>query len=141
EFRRVLFRSMMRILAKAGSDPLVATMDGTTPLMAAAGVGWGGGVDRRGASLLEGAVINDGDRALETARVALDLGADVNAANEAGDTALHASASRGYNAIVQVLVDKGAKLDLKNKRGRTPMAGASAAKGTADLLRKLGEQE
>ena len=132
---------MMRFLAKAGADPLLATMDGTTPLMATAGVGWGGGVDRRGASILEGSVINDGDRALEAARLAVDLGASVNAANEAGDTALHAAASKGYNAIVQVLADAGARLDLKNKRGRTPLASASTAKGTADLLRKLGAKE
>jgi ankyrin len=135
---RFLEIDMMRTIAKAGADPLLATMDGTTPLMAAAGVGWGGGVDRRGASLLEGAVINDGDRALEAARIAIDLGANVNASNEAGDTALHAAASKGYSAIVQVLADQGAKLDVKNKRGRTPLASASSAKATADLLRKLG---
>jgi ankyrin repeat protein len=138
---RYLEIDMMRILAKAGADPLLATADGTTALMEAAGVGWGGGVDRRGASLLEGAVVNDGDRAVEAARLAVELDANVNAANEAGDTALHAAASKGYNAIVQVLADKGAKLEAKNKRGRTPLASASAPKGTADLLRKLGAKE
>jgi len=132
---------MMRVLAKAGANPLLATTDGTTPLMASTGVGWGGGVDRRGASLNEGSVVNDEDRALEATKLALDLGADVNTANEAGDTALHAAASKGYNSIAQVLADKGAKLDVKNKRGRTPLASASVAKGTADLLRKLGAKD
>jgi hypothetical protein len=81
-------------------------------------------------------VIHDEDRALEAARLALDLGADVNAANDAGDTALHGAASKGYDAIVQLLADKGARLEVKNKRGRTPLA--TAKKSTADLLRKLG---
>jgi hypothetical protein len=132
----------MRVLAKAGADPLLGTMDGTTPLMAATGVGWGGGadrVDRRDVTVSEGFVFNDQDRALEAARLVLDLGADVNAANEAGDTALHGAASKGYDAIVQQLASKGARLEVKNKRGRTPLA--TARKSTADLLRKLGAKE
>jgi ankyrin len=132
---------IMRLLAKGGADPLLGAMDGTTPLMAATGIGWGGGVDRRGrdTSGLGDPVIHDEDRALEAVRLALDLGADVNAANDAGDTALHGAASKGYNAIVELLADKGARLDVKNKRGRTPLA--TAKKGTADLLRKLGAKE
>lgn len=130
---------IMRVLVKEGADPLLGTMDGTTPLMAAAGVGWGGGVDRRDASVLEGSVINDADRALEAVNVALDSGADVNAANQAGDTALHGAAAKGYDAIVQQLAAKGARLEVKNKRGRTPLA--AAKKDTADLLRKLGAKD
>lgn len=132
---------IMRALAKAGADPLLGTKDGTTPLMAAAGVGWGGDVDRRGrdTSGAADATIHDEDRALEAASLALDLGADVNAANQAGDTALHGAAAKGYDAIVQLLVSKGARLDIKNKRGRTPLT--SAKKNTADLLRKLGAKD
>ena len=130
---------IMRVLANGGADPLLGLPDGTTPLMAATGIGWGGGVDRRDASVLEGSVINDGERALEAVRLALDLGSDVNAANNAGDTALHGAAAKGYDAIVQLLADKGAHLEAKNKRGRTPLG--AAKKGTADLLRKLGAKE
>jgi uncharacterized protein len=132
---------IMRALAKAGADPLLATMDGTTPLMAAAGVGWGGDVDRLGRDT-SGAVdtgIHDGDRAFEAARLAVDLGADVNAANQAGDTALHGASAKGYDAIVELLASKGARLEAKNKRGRTPLA--TAKKNTAELLRKLGAKE
>jgi uncharacterized protein len=138
---KFLEADIMRLLAKAGADPRLGTQDGTTPLMAAAGIGWGGGVDRRGrdTSGLGDPVIHDEDRALEAARVALDLGADANAANDAGDTALHGAASKGYNTIVQLLADRGARLDVKDKRGRTPLA--SAQKSTADLLRKLGAKE
>ena len=71
--------------------------------------------------------------------MALDLGANVNAANEAGDTALHGAAAKGYDSIIQALADKGAKLDIQNKRGRTPLSGAK--KSSADLLRKLGAKE
>jgi ankyrin repeat protein len=131
---------MMRVLAKAGADPKLGTTDGTTPLMAAAGIGWGGGVDRRGRDTSgTETVSNDADHALEAATVALDLGADANAANEAGDTALHGAAAKGYDAIVQLLADHGARLEQKNKRGRTPLAGAK--KSSADLLRKLGANE
>src|SRR5579871_1204782 len=132
---------IMRLLAKGGADPGLGTQDGTTPLMAAAGIGWGGGVDRRGrdTSGLGDPVIHDEDRALEAARVALDSGADANAANSAGVTALHGAASKGYDAMVQLLADRGARLDAKDKRGRTPLD--SAKRSTADLLRKLGAKE
>jgi hypothetical protein len=53
--------------------------------------------------------------------VALELGGDVNAANKDGDTPLHGAAWRGANDIVQLLVDHGAKLDVKNKQGYTPL--------------------
>ena len=133
---------MMRALADAGADTRLPNKDGITPLMAVTGVGWGGGVDRRAASTPEGFVFGgDEDRALAAAKLALDLGADVNAATEAGDTALHGAATKGYNSLVQLLAEKGARLEAKNKRGRTPLAGASATRGTADLLRKLGAKE
>ena len=129
----------MRVLAKGGADTRLGVADGTTPLMAAAGIGWGAEVDRRDAYKLQGTVFSDGDRALEAVKLVLDLGADVNTTNDAGDTALHGAASKGYDAIVQELADKGAQLEVKNKRGRTPLM--AAKKNTADLLRKLGAKE
>ncbi|MBV9401578.1 MAG: ankyrin repeat domain-containing protein [Bryobacterales bacterium] len=84
------------------------------------GIGWGGEVDRRNAYVLQGTPFNDGDHAVEAAKLALQFGADVNATNDAGDTALHGAASKGYDAIVQELADKGAQLEVKNRRGRTP---------------------
>jgi len=130
---------LMRVLAKAGADTRTGLADGTTPLMAATGVGWGAEVDRRDAYALQGTPFNDSDRALEVARLAVDLGSEVNAVNDAGDTALHGAAAKGYDGVVQLLADKGALLDVKNKRGRTPLA--AAKKSTAELLRKMGAKE
>jgi ankyrin repeat protein len=71
----------------------------------------------------------------------------VNATNAAGETALHGAVYRGSNAIVQMLVDRGANVDAADKMGRTPL---SLAEGvyragayiilpeTVELLRKLG---
>jgi len=71
-------------------------------------------------------------------KAAVALGsADVNAANAAGDTALHGAASMRSVPLVQFLIDRGARVDVKNKRGQTP---AAIARGSAagDLLEKLG---
>jgi len=45
----------------------------------------------------------------------------VNATTVAGDTALHGAAAMGYNTVIQLLVDRGAPLNAKNKRGLTPL--------------------
>jgi hypothetical protein len=85
----------------------------------------------------------------------VDVGAEVNAANQAGDTPLHTAAGQGLATIVQLLADKGASLEAKNKRGLTPLAVAIAPRPrgplaptgpdprvpVAALLRKLGAQE
>jgi uncharacterized protein len=145
---------MMRILADAGANTRFVMKDGTTPLMAAIGMGFGGG-DRRYRGI--GAVIGGADdefAALEAAKVAVQFGADVNAVNSAtGDTALHTAAAKRMNSVVQFLVESGARLDAKNKKDQTPLAvvgtqrgGAAARPGearenTADLLRRLGAKE
>jgi len=126
----------MRLLLKAGADPKLGTQFGTTPLMAAAGVGsdYGG-------------IFPPEARSLEAVKLCLELGADVNAVNMNGLTALHGAAARGADQIAQILVEKGARLDVKDKKGRTPLdiaLGQDAVKNpgypsTAALLRKLME--
>jgi ankyrin repeat protein len=103
--------AMMRLLAAHGADPSLANAKGTTPLMAASGVEMFNPNEDSGTN-------EDG---LEALKVALELGGDVNAANKDGDTPLHGAAWRGANDIVQLLVDHGAKLDVKNKQGYTPL--------------------
>src|SRR5262249_22701707 len=86
---------------------------------------------------------------LDTLRLLVDLGADVNATNNAGDAPIHRAAYRRLEPVVQFLAEHGAQLDAKNKRGQTPIvvtrtggdAGADSPRSgarTEALLRKLG---
>jgi ankyrin repeat protein len=93
---------------------------------------------------------------LETVTTALSLGSDVNAVNPAGETALHIASSQGYDTVVRLLAEHGADLNVRNKRGLTPLgvllrrtgdgastadAGGRSRSSTVDLLRKLGAME
>jgi ankyrin repeat protein len=105
---------LMKILLAAGANPLTANADNTTPLMVAAGVDvWNPGEDG-------GSTTDAEPEALEAVKLLVELGNDVNAANDRGETALHGAAYRGANSIVQYLVDKGARLDARSKQGWTP---------------------
>jgi ankyrin repeat protein len=119
---RFLEPEIMRALVAGGADTKVTMRDGTTALMLATGAGSGNGANRRGIAVIDGGVVEPESKVLPAVAAALDLGADVNAANQAGDTALHAAAARGLNSVVQLLADKGAQLNAKNKRGLTPLA-------------------
>ena len=48
-----------------------------------------------------------------------ELGADVNAEDEDGNTAVHNAASRGDNEMIQYLVSKGADVKKINRSGQT----------------------
>jgi len=117
---------IMRVLVGYGADHRLSADDGTTPLMAIAGAGWtaSGSANRRGQNFGVDAaqlIMAAGERpTFEGTRLALELGSDVNAADRNGNTALHAAASLAFSTVVQLLVDHGAKLDVKNKAGRAP---------------------
>ena len=66
---------------------------------------------------------------LATVKAALDADPSPNAANQAGDTALHAAAQAGFDTVVQYLVDKGADVNAKNGRGQTPLGTLSQGRG------------
>ena len=136
--------NLMRLLVASGADPLLSTMDNTTPLMVAAGLGRS-----------EDRTDEEERSALEAVKLVVELGVGVNVTNENGQTALQGAARTGANAIIQFLVDKGAKMDVKDRFGQTPLgiaeglvpeglAGSFAQKpfgvhkSTANLLRKLG---
>jgi ankyrin repeat protein len=102
---------MMRMLAAHGADPLAMNDAHTTPLMAAAGVD----------VIFFGEDNGTNEDGLEAVKIALELGGDVNAVNDDGETALHGAAGRGSNTMVQFLVDRGARVDVKNLRGFTPI--------------------
>lgn len=137
---------IMQALAAGGADTGVALKDGTTPLMAAAGSKEGNGrngpdSDRRGISLLDGGRLPDESRIAEAVRVALLQPGDIDSVNRNGDTALHGAAALGYDRVVQMLADKGAKLSVKNGRGVTPLSQPNSPPKTVELLRKLGAVE
>src|SRR5437867_6419323 len=149
---------LMRALVAGGADPGTPIKDGTTPLMAAAGLKEGNAreADRRGLNLVDGGKLPDETRVVEAVSVALLQPGKIDAVNQNGDTALHAAVTMRYDSVVKLLADKGANLNVKNKRGLTPLAtltgrgqgGAAANRpssesrsSTADLLRKLGAVE
>jgi uncharacterized protein len=96
---------VVRLLIAHKADPMIPTFDHTTPLMAASGVGWADGMLREYSA----------SQTLEVVKLLLDLGSDVNAANDHGITALHGAGFKGANQVVQLLVDHGAKLDALDK--------------------------
>jgi len=105
---------IMKMLLAAGADPKTPNADKTTALMVAAGVDiWNPGEDGGSAPGFE-------PEALEAVKMLVELGLDVNAANDRGETPLHGAAYRGANTIVEYLVSKGAKLDAKSTQGWTP---------------------
>ena len=137
---------IMRVLVAGGADPLAGLDDGRTPLMMAAGLGSRGfsdngeaGEDRRTRFLDPAQVAlalgQDADQrstmgsGIDAVKLAVEWGADVNAASRAGDTALHGAALHGFKTVAQFLVDRGARLDVANGRGQTPLMTAMARPG------------
>jgi ankyrin repeat protein len=105
---------VMRLLLAHGADPHITTFAGTTALMAAAGVNW-----------VFFQTYDEGPTALlDAVKLCWELGMDVNAVNSMGLTALHGAANRGSDDIIRFLVEKGARLDVKDKEGRTPLTWA-----------------
>ena len=122
---------IMRLLAANGADPLLGTTEtmfsnepngyrlqvvaATTPLAAAAGLG------RFNGNYTEFTLAEE-NNAIEAVKLAKELGGDINAANEYGQTALHAAAYLKADKLVQFLVENGAKIDLIDKFGQTPLS-------------------
>jgi ankyrin repeat protein len=105
---------LMRTLVESGADPLLPNAEHCTPLMAAAGVG----------TLAPGEEAGTEPEALEAVALALELGGDVNAVDDNGETAMHGAAYKNLPRVVQFLADKGARIEVwnrKNKYGWTPL--------------------
>jgi ankyrin repeat protein len=133
--------ALMEILAANGADTTFVMKDGTTPVMAAIQT------RRRAEPGLTPDPIRDEQRALDAVALAIDQGVDVNAARNDGNTALHVAVSRRLGRVIELLVERGARLDVENKKGQTPLALASAGgSGTREslspeILRKLGAKD
>ena len=132
----------MKALLDAGANPFITQADHTTVLMIAAA---GGAVFGGYAQALP--VTEEG--AIQAIQLCIDRGVDVNAFNNNGLTAMHRAAARGADKIVKYLAGQGARLDMKNKAGVTPLDmalgkgggrggnGAPAHETTAALIRTL----
>jgi ankyrin repeat protein len=122
---------LMRLLLEHGADPKITTEEGTTALMAAAGVGiWAPGENP-----------GTDDEALAALTLAFDAGGGgVNDVDENGDTALHGAIYRaGSIAMAKFLIEKGAKLDARNKKGWTPLIAADGVEYTPNVLKRYPE--
>ena len=131
--RREVVRLAADASACSSSAPIASltTNAGTTAVMAAAGVGiWAPGE-------------NPGTHAecLAAVKLALDAGGgDVNAIDANGETAMHGAVYRGGNIpVIQFLADRGAKLDVVNSKGWTPVSVADGVEYTPDVLKRYPE--
>jgi len=161
--------TIMRTLARHGADPHLAMKDGTTVLIAAMGINPGilglpafrkGSTRRTQDGYTKMAAAGE-EGVLETVKLAVELGVDVNAqrvggivyhganprtqyGRDDGDTALHTATADKLQSVVEFLVAQGARLDIKDKRGLTPLAMAASDKnliisGADDGGGKLGD--
>lgn len=135
--------TLMKALLDKGANPnSTTTVDHLTPLMAALTQAAGGRGGRGGG----------GPRNIVPAvRLLLDNGASVNAVNSRNMTAAHYAARAGNDEALKLLVERGAKLDVKDRIGRTPLDMAmgvmTAVRGddappnerTAQLIRSLAK--
>jgi uncharacterized protein len=106
---------LLRTLAALGADPRLPNADNSTPLMAAAGL----------AARSPGEDAGTESEVLEALQVLLDLGADLNAIDNNGETAMHAAAYKNLPNVVKFLAAKGATIDVWNRPDRfgwTPLA-------------------
>ncbi|HTM02482.1 MAG TPA: ankyrin repeat domain-containing protein [Vicinamibacterales bacterium] len=106
--------AVMKLLLAKGADPKITTFNGTTALMAAAGVNW-----------VIGETFSESPRSwIDAVQLCLDQDLDVNAVNAMGLQAVHGAANRGSDDIIELLARHGAQLDRPDKEGRTPYAWA-----------------
>jgi ankyrin repeat protein len=122
---------LMRVLLELGADPKIKTNDGTSALMAAAGVGVYGPGESPGTH----------EEALEAVKLAFEVGGgDVNDANRDGETALLGAVYRGGAVpVIQFLAEKGAKLDVPNKKQWTPLLAAEGVVYASSGIRRYPE--
>jgi uncharacterized protein len=95
---------LMKLLLSRGADPKIKTELGVSALQVAAGIGW-----------VEGITYEWSQKdTLEAVRMLLDLGLDPNDQAATGRVALHGAAHKGATAVVQLLADRGARLDIRD---------------------------
>lgn len=109
---------MMKLLLELGADPKMKSAEGCTAMMVAAGVG----------VIAVGEEPGTETEVIEAIRMLSELGVDVNASDDNGETAMHGAAYRNYPAAVGVLAEIGADPAVWNRRNKwkaTPIEVAS----------------
>jgi ankyrin repeat protein len=122
---------LMRALLDAGANPKLTTVDGTTAVMVAAGVGVYGPGESPGTH----------EEALEAVKLAYEAGGgDVNAVDKQGETALHGAVYRGGAVpVLRFLIDKGARLDVENAKKWSPLFAAEGVVYASSGIRRYPE--
>lgn len=95
---------LMQLLLEYGADPHINTKLGVTPLAAAAGIGWVEGVTSEWST----------EQTVEAVKMLLDLGIDPNHQADTGRTSLHGAAHKGATEVARILVEAGARLDIRD---------------------------
>jgi ankyrin repeat protein len=138
--------AVVRLLLDAGADPNITTEQGMTPLIMASG----GGTDIQRARAPEERAM-----AIDTVKLLIERGVDINAVGQYGWTALHQASYQGLTDVIEYLVSKGANVNEMDSFGQTPLSISLAVlvqdigarrlqiprryrKEVAELLLKLG---
>jgi Ankyrin repeats (many copies) len=108
---------VMTFLLDHGADPNIPNMHGLTPLEQACG--------------------HDKGSSVVLAQLLLGAGANVNATDGDGETALHKAAYYGNSDVIEILLAHGASINATNKMGGTPLQVAGKPE-IAELLRQHG---
>ena len=105
---------LMKVLLELGADPFLSNVENTTPLHAAAGLGTTAPLEEAGTE----------EEAYEATKLLLELGADINAVDDNGETVMHGAAYGSFPSVIQLLAENGADPALwsqPNKHGWTPL--------------------
>src|SRR6267142_424566 len=105
---------LMRLLRDLGADPFLPNAEKSTPLMAAAGLGTADPLEEAGTE----------SEALDAVKFLLDVGAEVNAVDSKGETAMHGAAYGNFPTVVKLLADRGADINIwkqPDTEGRSPL--------------------
>jgi ankyrin repeat protein len=117
----------VKLLLKYHALPDLPNTLGITPFMAAAGIG-STTIDIR-------ARFRNEARCIESGKLILAAGADINAVRDNGQAAVHGAALWGWSAYVKFLADNGARLDVKDQSGSTAL---DVAQGKAGVTGRVG---
>ena len=106
--------ALMRLLVELGADPKIPNADNCPPLLAAAGIG----------TIAPGEEAGTEEEIVEALAYLLKLGADINAVDKNGETAMHGAAYKNAPKVVAFLASRGADSKIwnrANKVGWTPL--------------------